>query len=202
MRHVKSDFRFWRLCDGNRPIANGKFRARFSLSETALPVQRWSIHGLCRTAPQSDPELIRMKDFKPDGWPTVVPRLFADDPAALVAFIKATFDATGDLSVGRPTELKLGDSMIMVSDGGDLRGRCPPVYMFMCPMPTQPTIARFLPAPSQSRPLPICCTAIAARWFAIPGEITGRSLLEIAGADRRPTRGALQLRRRTRGHPW
>lgn len=62
-----------------------------------------------------------MNDYKPDGWPTVVPRLFADDPAALVAFIKAAFDATGDLSGGRPAELRLGDSIIMVSDGGGLR---------------------------------------------------------------------------------
>jgi PhnB protein len=52
----------------------------------------------------------------PDSWPTVIPRIVADDTAGLVAFIKQVFAATGEHLTTRPSELRIGDSMIMVSD--------------------------------------------------------------------------------------
>jgi PhnB protein len=64
---------------------------------------------------------MRMARFQPEGWPTITPRLFTADVAGLVAFIKAVFDAEGELRAGRPCELRIGDSMIMVSDGAGLR---------------------------------------------------------------------------------
>jgi uncharacterized glyoxalase superfamily protein PhnB len=62
-----------------------------------------------------------MARFKPDDRPSVVPRLFTDDVAGLVAFLRAAFDARGDLVRDRPTELTIGDSVIMVADGGGVR---------------------------------------------------------------------------------
>lgn len=62
-----------------------------------------------------------MASYKPDGWPTIVPRLFAADVPGLVAFLKVVFGAEGDLQADRPSELRIGDSMILVSDGGGLR---------------------------------------------------------------------------------
>ena len=62
-----------------------------------------------------------MSGFKPDGWPTVTPRLFNPDVAALVAFLKEVFGAEGEFHAGRPAELRIGGSMVMVSDGGGLR---------------------------------------------------------------------------------
>jgi len=59
--------------------------------------------------------------FKPAGWPTVVPRLFADDVDGLVAFLKIVFNAAGDVHPGRPAEIRIGGSLLMVSDGGGLR---------------------------------------------------------------------------------
>ncbi len=41
-------------------------------------------------------------DFKPDGWPTVVPRLLTADVDGLVAFLRRTFDAQGEVNRGRP----------------------------------------------------------------------------------------------------
>ncbi len=52
----------------------------------------------------------------PQGWHTLTPRIFARDTAKLVAFLKEVFDAQGDYHETRPTELKIGDSMVMVSD--------------------------------------------------------------------------------------
>lgn len=52
---------------------------------------------------------------KPEGWPTVVPRTFADDAAGLVAFMRDVFGATGDYDGARPAEMWIGESVIMVS---------------------------------------------------------------------------------------
>jgi len=40
------------------------------------------------------------------------------DAAAQVAFLRAVFDATGDLSDDRPAEMRIGDSVVMVSPAG------------------------------------------------------------------------------------
>jgi uncharacterized glyoxalase superfamily protein PhnB len=58
---------------------------------------------------------------KPEGWSTVTPRLFANDAAGLVAFLRSVFDARGDFPEHGPAELAIGDSIVMVSDGGGLR---------------------------------------------------------------------------------
>lgn len=62
-----------------------------------------------------------MTVLKPDGWPTVAPRLFASEVDELVEFMKLVFDAQGEVRAGRPAEMKIGDSLVMVSDGGGLR---------------------------------------------------------------------------------
>ncbi|HXH91322.1 MAG TPA: VOC family protein [Thermoanaerobaculia bacterium] len=54
----------------------------------------------------------------PDGWHTVTPRIVATNAEGLVAFIKHVFGATGDYLETRPSELRIGDSMVMVSDSG------------------------------------------------------------------------------------
>ena len=62
-----------------------------------------------------------MTEFRPDGWPTVLPRLFTSDVAGLVGFLKLTFGARGEIRSGIPTEMRIGDSIVMVSDGGGVR---------------------------------------------------------------------------------
>jgi PhnB protein len=62
--------------------------------------------------------------YVPESWPTVVPRIVADDPEALVAFVKHVFDAAGTFNDGRPSELRIGDSMLMISSPAD-RDRIP-----------------------------------------------------------------------------
>lgn len=62
-----------------------------------------------------------MTRFQPDGWRTVTSRIFTSDVDGLVAFLRAVFDARGELHSGRPAEMRIGDSMVMVSDGGGSR---------------------------------------------------------------------------------
>ena len=57
-----------------------------------------------------------MNHYTPDGWPNVIPRIFVDDTESLVRFMRTVFHATGDYNDQRPTELRIGDSMIMISD--------------------------------------------------------------------------------------
>jgi PhnB protein len=66
-----------------------------------------------------------MVNYLREGRHTVTPRLIASDVAGLVDFIRVVFDAQGDHVPDRPVELKVGDSIIMVSDGGGLRPSMP-----------------------------------------------------------------------------
>ena len=51
----------------------------------------------------------------PEGRHTVTPRLFVDQPAKLVEFLKRAFGATGEFEEHAPTDVRIGDSIVMVS---------------------------------------------------------------------------------------
>jgi uncharacterized glyoxalase superfamily protein PhnB len=51
----------------------------------------------------------------PRGFHSVTPRLFVGDVATQVDFLRAVFDATGDVPANRPAEIRIGDSVVMVS---------------------------------------------------------------------------------------
>ena len=55
---------------------------------------------------------------KPRGWHTVTPRLIVPDAGALVAFLKQAFSAQGDFRPDGPSEIVIGDSIVMVSEAG------------------------------------------------------------------------------------
>jgi PhnB protein len=59
--------------------------------------------------------------YRPEGWRTLTPRVFTADVAGLVQFLREVFGAEGEVNDGRPSELRIGDSMLMVSDGGGAR---------------------------------------------------------------------------------
>jgi uncharacterized glyoxalase superfamily protein PhnB len=66
-----------------------------------------------------------MSNFKPDGRRTVIPRIITDDVAGLVRFLKTVFGASGEPQSATPTEMMMGDSVVMISDGGGARGAMP-----------------------------------------------------------------------------
>jgi PhnB protein len=57
-------------------------------------------------------------NFQPVGWRTVTPRIIVQDAEKLVEFVKHVFGATGQYHSQAPAELRLGDSIIMISDAG------------------------------------------------------------------------------------
>jgi PhnB protein len=52
------------------------------------------------------------------GFPSVTPRLVVADASAQLAFLRAVFGATGDLREDGPAEIRIGDSLIMVTPAG------------------------------------------------------------------------------------
>ena len=54
----------------------------------------------------------------PEGWHTVTPRIVVERAEQLVAFIKRVFGATGEYQSTRPSEMRIGDSIVMISDAG------------------------------------------------------------------------------------
>ena len=59
-----------------------------------------------------------MVDFQPRGWHTVIPRIVTGDVEGLVEFLKTVFDAAGEFRTGAPVEMKIGNSIVMVSGEG------------------------------------------------------------------------------------
>jgi PhnB protein len=70
-----------------------------------------------------------MANHVPAGWPTVVPRIAVGDPAALVAFIQHVFGAVGEFHSERPSELRIGDSLILV--GSTIEREAMPAFLYV-----------------------------------------------------------------------
>jgi len=55
----------------------------------------------------------------PAGFHTVTPRMVVGDVSAAVEFLRAVFDATGEVHADRPAEIRMGDSLVMVTPAGE-----------------------------------------------------------------------------------
>ncbi|GKQ51118.1 glyoxalase/bleomycin resistance/extradiol dioxygenase family protein [Bradyrhizobium sp. Ce-3] len=66
-----------------------------------------------------------MTQYKPAGWPSVIPRIVTRDRTGLAGFLRDVFDATGEVRSDAPTEMRIGDSIILISDGGGVREAMP-----------------------------------------------------------------------------
>jgi uncharacterized glyoxalase superfamily protein PhnB len=54
----------------------------------------------------------------PEGWHTVTPRIVVHEARDLVEFLKQVFGGTGEYRQARPSGVRIGDSVIMISDAG------------------------------------------------------------------------------------
>jgi PhnB protein len=90
-----------------------------------------------------------MNTFKPDGRRTVIPRVITDDVAGLVGFLKIVFGAIGELQSGAPTEMRIGDSVVMISDGGGAR-EAMPAFLYVYVENADETYQRAIAAGAQS----------------------------------------------------
>jgi len=90
-----------------------------------------------------------MTKFKREGWPSVIPRIFTRDVAGMVGFLKSVFDASGTYRAEAPAEMKIGESMIMVSDGGGVR-EATPACLYVYVRDADETYRRAIAAGAQS----------------------------------------------------
>jgi PhnB protein len=90
-----------------------------------------------------------MNKFKPDGRRTVIPRIITDDVAGLVGFLKTVFGAAGELQSAAPTEMAIGDSVVMISDGGGAR-EIMPAFLYVYVQNTDETYQRAIAAGAES----------------------------------------------------
>jgi PhnB protein len=90
-----------------------------------------------------------MNTFRPDGRHTVTPRIFTDDVAGLVGFLKIVFGAGGKLQSGAPTEMRIGDSIVMISDGGGAR-EAMPAFLYVYVENADETYQRAIAAGAES----------------------------------------------------
>jgi PhnB protein len=54
----------------------------------------------------------------PHGWHSVTPRMFVQDVAEEVRFLRQAFGAVGELQTDMPSAMRIGDSNVMVSGAG------------------------------------------------------------------------------------
>jgi len=58
---------------------------------------------------------VRTPSFVPPGWPRMATRIFAADARGFVQFLADVFGATGDYQTDRPSEIRIGDSVLLIS---------------------------------------------------------------------------------------
>ena len=72
-----------------------------------------------------------MRPQVPDGWHNVTCRLVVSEPAKLIAFLRQAFDAEGDCVTDRPSQLKIGDSIVMISAEGPRAATRSSFYLYV-----------------------------------------------------------------------
>ncbi|HET6472736.1 MAG TPA: cupin domain-containing protein [Pseudomonadales bacterium] len=81
-----------------------------SIAEQLRPIA--SVGSFFRDQAMSNSE---QSTFFPPGWPRMATRIFADDHEELVRFLVDVFGATGALQRNRPSEIRIGDAVLLVS---------------------------------------------------------------------------------------
>jgi PhnB protein len=87
------------------------------------------------------------------GFHSVTPRIVVTDLESQVAFLRDAFDATGEVPQGRPAEIRIGDSLVMVSSATerDLF----PAYLYIYVDDADESYQRALRAGAESMEVPL-----------------------------------------------
>ncbi len=113
-------------------------------ASSAIQAARRLTRGSWRRAREG----VERKKLQPHGWHTVTPRIICKDAEGLVDFIKRVFGATGDFVQGRPAEVRIGDSVVMVSAAGERE--CFPAFLYVYVPDADSTYLRALSAKATS----------------------------------------------------
>ena len=87
------------------------------------------------------------------GFRSVTPRLVTANAAALVDFLRKVFSATGALHPDRPAEMRIGDSLLLVTPAG---ARAPfPAFLYVYVADADETYRRALAAGAETLEAPL-----------------------------------------------
>src|SRR5262245_18195903 len=98
----------------------------------------------------------------PEGWHTVTPRLVVEDAAGIVAFLNRVFGATGEYYPDAPSQIRIGDSLLMVNKTGALESF--PAFLYVYVEDAEATYQRALDA---------CAVSLEAVWETPYGDRRG-----------------------------
>jgi uncharacterized glyoxalase superfamily protein PhnB/diadenosine tetraphosphate (Ap4A) HIT family hydrolase len=101
------------------------------------------IEAVCRALTERD-----RSHFTPAGWHAVTPRIVVHEAEQLVAFVKHVFGATGDYRPDMPAVMRIGDSIVMISDAGIREPS--PAFLYVYVADTDETYRRALGAGARS----------------------------------------------------
>lgn len=87
------------------------------------------------------------------GYHSVTPRIVVSDVTAQVHFLRAAFDATGDVVPDRPVEICIGDSLIMVTPA--MQREPFPAFLYVYVEDTDHTYQRALAAGATTLEAPL-----------------------------------------------
>jgi PhnB protein len=62
---------------------------------------------------------VRYSEMPETGYHTLTPRLVVNDVMGAVRFLRSVFDGEGEVHEDRPAEIRIGDSLVMVSGAGE-----------------------------------------------------------------------------------
>jgi uncharacterized glyoxalase superfamily protein PhnB len=94
----------------------------------------------------------RHRSFTPEGWHTVTPRVVLRDARGFIGFLASVFDARGEFQQSRPSEVLIGNSIVMVSEVGTRPSATAFLYVHVAD--TDATYARAMKAGARVMELP------------------------------------------------
>jgi PhnB protein len=86
--------------------------------------------------------------FIPEGWHTVTPRIVVHNAKELVEFTRQVFGAIGEYRRDLPSEVRIGDSIVMISDAGIRKTMTAFLYVYVAD--TDATYLRAIKAGARS----------------------------------------------------
>jgi uncharacterized glyoxalase superfamily protein PhnB len=89
----------------------------------------------------------------PAPYRTVTPRIFVGDVDKAVAFLRAVFDATGKIEPGRPTDVHIGDCLILVASASEREAF--PAFLYVYVDDAEATHRRAIEAGAESLEEPL-----------------------------------------------
>ena len=118
--------------------------------------------------------VVPSKSARP-GYHSMTPRIVVEDVAAQVNFLRTVFGTTGTVEPGRPAEIVIGDSLVMVSPSSPAGSVQAFLYVYVDETRTRPTAERSMLVPCRWKSRWKGPTGTVGPWCEIRSATSSRS---------------------------